>query len=323
MMITASLPARHRGRPPGIPLTQEHRDKIKASWVRRKAAGFVPESTLPQPVRVAAVRVWPEKVRKPATSRRARRRPALSKSFVFYAGPSMLDGAPILGIATGLKQRPGLASENPKTVGMVQTWIVRAHREPHEALSGEDESVCGRCPMRPLLVKAARKAGEDRPYCYVRNSKSWPGLINIFRSWKMGNIPTLTLEEAAQRLEGRLVRLGAYGDPAALPLAVWEELLSRAAGSIGYTHQWRNPIVDPGFARWVMASVESPAWRDAANRAGYRTYRVDMARDGVKLEGEARCPGSKEMGHKLTCASCLACNGTATGRRADIVIQAH
>ena len=44
------------------------------------------------------------------------------KSFIFYRGPSMLDGAPIVAIATD--------SSNSKTGGMVQTWILRADIDP-------------------------------------------------------------------------------------------------------------------------------------------------------------------------------------------------
>src|SRR5579871_6685385 len=60
------------------------------------------------------------------------------KSFVFYDGPSMLDGAPILGIVTGLGW-----SENSKTGDMLHTWIIRRDLAPNEAVaSGADASIC-------------------------------------------------------------------------------------------------------------------------------------------------------------------------------------
>ena len=74
---------------------------------------------------------------------------------VLYRGPSRLDGAPIVVVATGL-QRP---SENEKTGPMVQTWILRSDEHPVSAVhSGADASICGDCPLRPLNAKP----GEDK-----------------------------------------------------------------------------------------------------------------------------------------------------------------
>jgi hypothetical protein len=41
------------------------------------------------------------------------------------------------------------------------------------------------------------------------------------------------------------------------------------------------------------------------------------------LEGEILCPASEEAGKKLTCETCGACNGTATGRKSSIYIPLH
>lgn len=235
---------------------------------------------------------------------------------VFYAGPSLLDGAPIIGIITGLRQSKGLKSENPKTADLVQTWILRADVAPHEALhSGEDASICGECPLRPYLAK-----GTGKPLCYATCSGGRAAIVNLWRSYAMGNIPQVSPEEAAGMLLGRKVRLGAYGDPAALPFEVWETLLQRSGGSIGYTHQWRT--CDARFARLVMASVETSHLRNEAKKAGWRTFRIQEV-PAPKQTGEAICPGSREAGKKLSCAECMACSGTQDGRRGDIVIAAH
>jgi hypothetical protein len=78
--------------------------------------------------------------------------PRLPKGIVLYRGPSRLDGAPIVCVATGFRS----PSDNPKTGPMVQTWIMREDVAPHTAQkTGEDSSVCGDCPLRPLL-KGAR-----------------------------------------------------------------------------------------------------------------------------------------------------------------------
>src|SRR4051812_20933218 len=65
---------------------------------------------------------------------------------VLYAGPSMLDGKPIVAIANRIEDD----STNGKTGNMVQTWIMRSDMKPTDAVkSGEDSSVCGDCPHRP------------------------------------------------------------------------------------------------------------------------------------------------------------------------------
>ena len=62
---------------------------------------------------------------------------------VLYEGPSMLDGVPIVVIATGFAE----SSANDKTGAMIQTWILRQDIPPHHAFkSGEGSSVCGGCP---------------------------------------------------------------------------------------------------------------------------------------------------------------------------------
>lgn len=56
--------------------------------------------------------------------------PAMS-GIILYRGPSMLDGSPIVCIATGIE---GKASRNGKAGEMVQTWILREDIAPHEAI---------------------------------------------------------------------------------------------------------------------------------------------------------------------------------------------
>ena len=63
--------------------------------------------------------------------------------FVVYQGPSLLDGAPIVAIAT-------VSSRNVKTGPMVSLWIMRSDVDPVAALhTGDDVSICGLCPHRP------------------------------------------------------------------------------------------------------------------------------------------------------------------------------
>jgi hypothetical protein len=80
----------------------------------------------------------------------------------------------------------------------------------------------------------------------------------------------------------------------------------------GYTHQWK--ACDPAFARLCMASVETPAQREAAMALGYRTFRVRLPEQPVE-PGEFTCPASAEAGKRLTCEECGACGGAKPGTR--------
>jgi hypothetical protein len=234
-------------------------------------------------------------------------------NFVFYRGPSMLNGSPIIAIAT--IQR----SSNAKTGAMVQTWILHADINPIDAArQGLDIAICGACPHRGQHDEAGQRIAGTRS-CYVRLDTA---PLNVWQTERRGRYDDLStdLDTAATRVAGRLVRLGSYGDPAAVPYGVWQTLLANAAGHTGYTHQWRT---FPEFANWVMASCDSSADRVAARMLGYRTFRVAPAEGWTREAGEVLCPASAEAGKKTTCAACQACGGHAAKARADIMIPAH
>jgi hypothetical protein len=227
---------------------------------------------------------------------------------VLWRGPSKLDGAPIVVIATGL----GKSSRNSKTGDLVQTWILREDISPQTAVdSGEDKSICGGCPHRGIVIDGKNY---DRS-CYVT---IFQAPRNIWSSYHRGIYPDATPDT----LKGRKVRLGAYGDPAAVPAMVWKRLLKDSAQGTGYTHQWRK--ASKLFSRWVMASCENSKEALQAAKKGYRTFRVtalDSRKD--KNRGEIVCPASKEAGKKTDCASCLACGGHNSKARANVVISVH
>lgn len=60
-----------------------------------------------------------------------------------------------------------------------------------------------------------------------------------------------SLQVARAALAGLPVRLGTYGDPAAVPTVVWQTVLAQSAMHTGYTHQWRT--CDQTLAHWCMA----------------------------------------------------------------------
>jgi hypothetical protein len=204
--------------------------------------------------------------------------------YILYEGPSVLDGAPIVAIATGIGRR----SKNAKTGDMVQTWIIRSDMHPSEALSAKhDASVCGNCPHR-------QSTGGD---CYVDVGKA-PGAV--YRAFKAGRYSRV----APQPFAGRLVRLGAYGDPAAVPSWVWASALIGARGWTGYTHQARHANFDRRILQWCMVSADTERQARAYHMQGFRTFRVKRQGDPV-LAGEVVCPSM----HGITCAECGMCNG--------------
>lgn len=217
--------------------------------------------------------------------------------YILYEGSSLLDGKPIVVIAT-------LGSNNRKTGDMVQTWIMRSDVEPHSALkTGDDSSVCGNCPHRPL----------NGGSCYVT---VFQAPLGVYRAYKRGRYAKAPFAP----FRGRFLRIGSYGDPAAVPLDVWAMAATGVTGYNGYTHQWRD--CDPALRQFCMASADSLVDLADAKAAGWRTFRVtsDIA---DKQQGEVVCPASEEAGKKLTCDQCRACGGTSTGRKGTIVIQVH
>jgi len=223
---------------------------------------------------------------------------------IVYRGPSMLDGAPIIVIVTGIAK----SSRNAKTGDMIQSWILRDDVNPLEAAkTGQDETICGDCVHRPI----------NGGSCYV---KLFQAPLNIWRSAHRGIYPTvIDLNAIAALGQDRVVRLGSYGDPAAVPVAVWEALTARASAWTGYTHQWREA---PHLMALCMASADSVAEQVMAQAMGWRTFRVRTASEPV-LDKEFVCPASKEAGQKTDCASCKACMGTSAKAKASPVIIAH
>lgn len=232
--------------------------------------------------------------------------------FIVYEGPSMIDGSPIVVIVNCVFD----ASENSKTGSIVQTFILRSDVGPMTALkTGQDESICGTCEHRPVLVKG----GNGKAPCYVNVGRS---VASVFGAYKRGSYTHATPEFVAQFLAEQTLRLGTYGDPAAAPVAMWHALAAGASKRVGYSHQWASIGFD--VAAWsslVMASADSPEQRIEANLLGMRTFRVSQP-GSLPVSGEVSCPASAEAGRKTTCAACKLCGGTSV-RAKDIVIQDH
>lgn len=241
-----------------------------------------------------------------------------ANGYVLYTGPSLLDGAPIVVIATGFKA----GSTNRKTGEMIQTYILRSDVEPTDAIRlGDDDAICGDCPHRGRIIETDKGFKNVGRTCYVNVGQ---GPLAVFRTYKAGKYPAAPFQLP---VTGRMVRLGTYGDPAAVPGDVWVNLLDGAAGHTGYTHQWRNPSLSrehlASLRGLCMASADTAEEADHAHAMGWRTFRVSLnpTLDPIR-KGEVLCPASAEAGKKLTCAECRACDG-ANGRRGSIYIPAH
>lgn len=225
---------------------------------------------------------------------------------IIYRGPSLIDGAPIVVVATGAG---GNASANVKTGPVLQTWILRADIEPMQAIrDGADASICGQCPHRSQVPGTLRKRT-----CYV----NMIGPRGVYRA--LASYPTVAPADLPALGAGRVVRLGAYGDPAAVPRWVWEGLTRDAAGVTGYTHQWRLGFA---LADLCMASCDSEADVRDATALGYRAFYVTPTPQ-PRAPGFMVCPASEEAGKRLTCAECRSCGGTGSKARSHVQIAAH
>jgi hypothetical protein len=239
--------------------------------------------------------------------------------FVFYRGPSMLDGAPIVAILTGLGKR----SSNEKTGGgLFQTWILREDMSPLDAVNrGADASICGDCKHRGTVEletkgKHKGKLRNKKRSCYVRLDTA---PLNIWKSYHRGIYPFLPMNAARGTIAGGKIRGGSYGDPAAVPYHVWQALQNDMESGTAYTHQWR---LFPELASFCMASVDTAEERAHAKLLGFRTFRVRGANEPLG-DYEKPCPASAEMNYRTTCDLCRACGGHKAKARVDIVIMAH
>jgi hypothetical protein len=228
----------------------------------------------------------------------------------------MLDGAPIVAIATGLR-RP---SANAKTGAMVQTWILRADVNPLAAIhSGADASVCGACPLRGILDSGNGATVNRCRACYVATHQA---PLAVFNAYRRGAYVAFDARQHLGLFRGRMLRLGAYGDPVATPYSVWSALCHVAAGHTGYTHRWRDGRFWR-FRRLLMASVHTLDEARVARSRGWRTFRVAPAGE-QPARGEFGCPTAAENGKRTTCERCGGCNGAnGNQRRASVVIWAH
>jgi hypothetical protein len=227
---------------------------------------------------------------------------------IVYEGVSQLDHrSRIVGVLTGTKS----PSHNPKTGPMAQLWILTADVSPVEAVqTGADSSICGDCVHRGPLGERS---------CYVTVANAPMSVWHRYR--RRGYVRTPALHANLILKTATLgVRLGAYGDPAALPVSTLRDLVAGVPWT-GYTHAWSRA---PAYRDLLMASVESTNQARRATALGWRTFRTQPYADGPLSSNELVCPASAEAGRRTTCDKCHLCNGARRAdQRSSIVIAAH
>lgn len=216
---------------------------------------------------------------------------------IVYKGKSEIDGENVIAIATAEK------NQNRKIGDIVQIWIIKPDINPILAKRlGEDISICGDCKHR------------DFKTCYVNLGHGPNQIFKAFHNDKYIKLDDNSIFENA------IVRIGAYGDPAAIPIHVWDKIAVYAENILGYTHQWNKKKFQL-LKSYCMASVETEAEFDKAQSLLWRTFRVKLDHEPA-FNTEMRCPASAEMGNKLTCEQCQSCSGAGNSKK-SVVINFH
>lgn len=237
---------------------------------------------------------------------------------IIYSGPSKIDGSPIVAIYLQ-------GSRNTKTGrSMSQVYILQADIDPITAnRTGVDYGICGDCPHRGVADPDKVSGLAVGRSCYVNIGQ---GPLGTWRAYNRGSYQPATLEELPSIGAGQTIRLGAYGDPLAIPSHILRALLSKSKGHTSYTHA--SGLLPDATMSHSMLSADSPEQALEAHNKGLRTFRVipikqwqDKGKESL-LPNEILCPASKEAGAKVTCSDCLLCSGQHTKAK-SIAIPAH
>jgi len=223
---------------------------------------------------------------------------AMSKhrGYIMWQGASVLDGAPIAIIAT-------MATSNAKTGDMVQTWIIRTDMNPVEASKvGKDVAICGSCPHRHY----------NKGACYVNIGQA-PNAV--YKGYVKGIYPAFDASLHGGHFSHRKIRLGAYGDPAAVPFEEMAKIAYLGIGHTGYTHQANHKNFDDRFMSICMVSADTPRQALKFQSKGAKTFRVAMVGDAL-FPSEIECLADSKG---IQCIDCGLCDGATK----NIAITVH
>lgn len=227
----------------------------------------------------------------------------MPRNAVLWRGDSRLTGDRILLVATG-------KTSNAKIGPMIQLWII-PDRSPIAAIKdGGDAAVCGDCKMRGTSHDGKGRA------CYV---EWWRAVENIWQG--LHDAVDLRPREFAAAYGDVPVRVGAYGDPTAVPRAILDPIVEGRSSRTwtAYTHQWRKPFA-AAYQEFCMASVDTPEERVEALALGWRTFRVRLPEEPL-MPGEIACP--HEANHDVKCARCSLCTGNGNPEIRSVAIVVH
>lgn len=224
----------------------------------------------------------------------------LPGTMLLWKGLSLLDcRTPVIAVASVAGISP---SENRKTGDMIQVAIMRSDASPINAWKlGLDDAVC----PEDCIHRSRPRGGLGS--CYVNKAR-------LESTWLAGVTgPTVPKEELVSFGEGAIIRLGMEGDPAAVPLSVWLDLVDRALGWSAYTAHWRRLPIE--WSALCMASCSSPEEADEAEAKGWRTFTSSrsLAEDEEHASvGRRVCLAES---HDVPCSACRGCNGVSRGTR--------
>jgi hypothetical protein len=220
-------------------------------------------------------------------------------------------------IATGVNTK----STNEKTGAMIQIYALVRSVDPITAnrMGLDKEHICFDCPHSGVINLETGRTSERTCYVTLMHGPS-----AVYRAYRNGSYPKLSIKDAAAVFTGRAVRFGAYGETCIIP-RVWYRTITAVCGKwTGYSHQWKHARY-AWLREFVMASCDSPADYHAAVAMGWRTFRVTPK--GTKelatfLPGEVNCPASLEGGYRSECSRCGLCAGTLKQAK-NVYIEVH
>ena len=236
-------------------------------------------------------------------------------SKIIYRGPSLIDGSPIVVVALTGKSR------NSKTGAMMQTYILcdNGLSPMQNSKNGSDYSICGDCIHRGESHNDPDRATAKNSSCYVTLMHG-PNIV--FKNIQAGSYQLAQGHDQIKKLgSGWFVRLGTYGDPAAVPSYIWSSLLADAEGHTGYSHQkgLKSAEFKPAI---MMQSADTEQEARQAWQSGHRTFRTITSLDQIVKGKEILCPASEEAGKKTNCLKCGLCSGSETKAK-NIAIVVH
>lgn len=231
--------------------------------------------------------------------------------FVMHEGPSLIGKGDVAAIAT-------LNSANEKTGNMVQVWIVPKEGGTLAAVQkGDNSAACGSCPLIGTPEQTKDGVKIRNRVCYVNLGRLDS---TVLKAYNNGRYPPYNRKLYERWLRGRDIRLGAYGDPVALPDSLIEYLASVGSGYTGYSHQLFSIERERAdrLAQLLMVSCHTPSQHNEALRRGWRPFTV-IANGQHVPENAVECPFYTRG---VQCDRCQLCQGASKKAR-PVFVRAH